>query len=183
MQRGTVLLAAGRPAEARDAFATAAGHVREGDDRKHLITIEGNLGACLQDLDRPETARAHYLKAVALARTEGVPAREALWLTELGRLAVRQGDDDDGARHLGAALRLAKPLELWLVVFRAEWWMHRIALRLRPDDADRHRIAYLRKLFVKLEEHRGIEEVAAFRDEYVANGAAAGARTDDGAEP
>ena len=49
-------------------------------------------------------------------------------------------------------------------MFRAEWLRHRI-VRLRDSkETDRHRLAYLRKLFLTLDQYEGIEEVRQFRE-------------------
>ena len=62
-----------------------------------------------------------------------------------------------------AALRVAKPREHHLTVFRAEWLRHLVARRRDPSRTDRHRLAYLRKLFLHLDQHEGISEIQDFK--------------------
>ena len=58
---------------------------------------------------------------------------------------------------------MAKPLEHRMTVFRAEWLRHRLVKLRDPEQSDRHRLAYVRKLFMLLDRHEGIEEVLEFK--------------------
>jgi tetratricopeptide (TPR) repeat protein len=166
LEKGEVLAACGRYADARQAFLQAGRRVREAGDHVHAVKVQGNLGHCLAELGRLGQARRRYLKAIALARHHGVPASEALWLVELGRLALREGRAEEADDCAAGALRIAKPGRDLLTCFRAEWLRHLARRHLRPDEPDRHRVAYLRKLYLRLEEHDGVEEIRRFKREY-----------------
>ena len=60
-------------------------------------------------------------------------------------------------------MKIAKPREHHLTIFRAEWLRHRVAVTRSPGDTDRHRMAYLRKLYLHLDQHEGIDEVQEFK--------------------
>lgn len=166
IEKGVVLFSCGRYAEARQAYLQARKWVREAKDRNHEIHVEGNIAGCLKELGRRRQARKRYLNAAALARRYGVPSLEAVWYVELGRMALDEGDTEEAENYGVAALRIAKPAEHLLTCFRAEWLRHLVRLRQRPEDPDRHRVAYLRRLYVRLEDHRGIEEIGEFKKVY-----------------
>jgi len=166
IEKGEVLAASGCFSEARLAFLEARRFVREAGDRNHQINVEGNLGACLRGLGRNRQARGRFLGAVELARQFEVPAAEALWLVELGWLALDEQDLDQAEAYAQAALRIAGLMKHQLTQFRAEWLRHCIQRRRCPDDPDRHRVAHLRKLFTRLEQHRGIAEIREFKLKY-----------------
>lgn len=150
--------------EARLAFLEARKYARESDDVQHLTHIEGDVGMCWMEMGRFGEARKWVTRAVDLARQQSQPALEASWLVELGKIALREDSPDEADTYAQAALRIAKPREHHLTVFRAEWLRHRIQRRTRPSHADRHRLAFLRKLFLHLDQHEGIEEIRAFKD-------------------
>ena len=102
-------------------------------------------------------------QAFELARQEGQAALEASWLVELGKIAAQEKRYDEADGCAKAALRLAKPLDHRLTVFRAEWLRHRLVKLRDPGQGDRHRLAYVRKLFLQLDRHEGIEEVLEFK--------------------
>jgi tetratricopeptide (TPR) repeat protein len=166
IETGEVLAAAGRHAEARGAFLEARRLVRAVGDSHHAIKVEGNIGQCLHELGRHVSARRRYQAAIALARRHKVPASEALWLVELGRLALDRGSPGDADACAAAALRIAKPNEDLLTCFRAEWLRHLVHQKVQSGEHDRHRIAYLKRLYVQLEEHRGVPEIRQFRHVY-----------------
>ncbi|MCP3980661.1 MAG: tetratricopeptide repeat protein [bacterium] len=170
IEKGEVLHASGLAAEARRAFLQARAFVRRAGDREHEVNVEGNLGSCLRDMGRLDQARQRYLRALELARRYNLPSAEALWLVELGRVSLEQGDAERAAACGAAALAIAKPGNHLVTEFRAEWLLHRIRLHADPGDPDRHRVAYLRKLYARLDEHRGVEEIREFRDAYCAPG-------------
>jgi hypothetical protein len=97
------------------------------------------------------------------AQKQGQPALEASWLVELGRIAFDENRVDLADQQAEAALRIARPAEHFLTIFRAEWLKHRIARRLAPDRDDRHRLDYLRKLYLHLDQYEGIEEIREFK--------------------
>jgi hypothetical protein len=128
--------------------------------------VAGNIGACLWRLGHPERARERFLEAVALARKHAVPASEAFWLVELGRLAYEREAFGEADAHAQAALALAKPRDLALTVFRAEWLRHLVRHEAAPHDPDRHRVAYLKRLYHRLADHQGHAEILEFRESY-----------------
>jgi hypothetical protein len=95
-----------------------------------------------------------------------MPASEALWTLELARLAHGLGQLEEADAQARSALRLAKSIDHRLTIFRAEWLRHVIRRRLDPLDTDRHRVAYLKRLYSRLDDHRGIDEVQEFREAY-----------------
>lgn len=158
---GEVAYASGDFETARQAFVKARQFVRLADDHVHRINVEGNIGECLRELGRKRLARSRIVRAVKLARCHGIPASEAFWLVQLGRLALDDDALDDAERFALAALRIAKPSGHLLTIFRAEWTRHLISLQ--REGADRHRLAFLRRLYAQLNEHRGVEEIREFR--------------------
>jgi len=161
--KASSLYLAGNYEEARQAYLEARKRAVESDDRKHQTHIEGNIGACWLGLGQVAEARTWVRRAVELARQEGQPALEASWLVELGKIAAQEKRYDEADNYAQAALRLAKPLEHRITVFRAEWLRHRLVKLTNPDQNDRHRLAYVRKLFLLLDRHEGIEEVLEFK--------------------
>jgi len=166
IETGEVLAASGKPTEAHDAFLEARRLVRATDDTHHTIKVEGNIGQCLHELGRHAQARRRYLVAIALARRYEVPISEALWWVELGRLALDRGNPEEADVCAAAALGIAKPNDDRLTCFRAEWLRHLVQRQLRPEEPDRHRLAYLKRLYVQLEQHHGVEEIGQFKKLY-----------------
>lgn len=174
VEKGEVLSASGRYAEARAAFLEARRHVRESGNRKHQISVEGNIGICLRGLERPQQARSRYLRAVKLARRFEIPAAEAFWLVELGRLAFDEGRLEQADAYAQAALSTAGADQQRLTRFRAEWLRHQVQRSRDPSDTDRHRVAYLRRLYTRLDQHRGVPEIQEFTRAYCTPGSAGG---------
>lgn len=164
-QQGNVLSRSGKFKEARAAFLEAYGLARKARDHHNLIKLEGNIGACLMALGSTTQAGTRFAKAIDLARRYGDPAPEAFWLIELGRLALADDKLDEADRHASAALRIAKPREHHLTVFRAEWLRHQVCRRRDPEDADRHRLSYLRKLFPRVKEHKSFDPIREFKQQ------------------
>ena len=163
-QRGDILFRCGDFEEARTSFLQAIPLARRARDHYNLVKLEGNVGACLFDLKRYDQARKRFVKAIDLARKYDDPAAEAFWLVELGRLALAEGKLDDADQQAHAALRIAKPKEHLLTTFRAEWLRHLVVRERDPKKADRHRLAYLRKLYLRVKEHRTLNAVTEFED-------------------
>jgi tetratricopeptide (TPR) repeat protein len=161
-QYGSVLQLAGRPEEARQAFVRALGLAVRAQDLHHRIKVEGNIGTCLTDLGRKRQARARFAKAVRLARNCGDGAAEAFWLIELGRVAFDQGRLDEAEECGHAALGRIAPDGEPLTIFRAQWLLHRIVRVRDPRAPDRQRLAQLRRLWSRLEAHRGLDVVVEF---------------------
>lgn len=163
-QKGNVLARAERFPEARRAFLEArrlAIRARSSHDR---VKAEGNLGSCFLALGKRAEAKDRFRTAVDLARKYDDPVAEASWLIELGNVALADDEMTEADRYAEAALRIAKPSDRVLTIFRGEWLRHRIAKRKDPGDDDRHRIAYLRRLYVRVQEHRGIDAIREFRE-------------------
>jgi len=161
--KASSLYLAGNYEDARAAYLEARTRAIAAKDRKHQTHIEGNIGACWLGLGQVAEARTWVRRAIDLAREENQPALEASWLVELGKIAAQEKRYDEADTYAQAALRLAKPREHWMTVFRAEWLRHRLVKLVDPDQTDRHRMAYLRKLFLLLDRHEGIEEVLEFK--------------------
>jgi len=101
---------------------------------------------------------------VELARGQGQAILEARWLIDLGWIAHGEGRHDEADRHAEAAIRIARPIDHGLTLFRAEWLRHRISLARATGSADRHRLSLLRKLFLRVEEHGEDREIREFRE-------------------
>ncbi|HXV75930.1 MAG TPA: helix-turn-helix transcriptional regulator [Candidatus Polarisedimenticolaceae bacterium] len=149
--------------QARNAFLEARKQATAAGDEQHLTHIDGDVGMCLLALGQVAEARTWVARAVERARKQSQPALEASWLVELGKIALRQRNFEEAERFASSALRIARPREHVVTIFRAEWLQHNIARSTRPDDPDRLRIARLRKLYLHLDQHEGIEEVQVFK--------------------
>jgi transcriptional regulator with XRE-family HTH domain len=164
MEQGLVLFRAGAFDEALPVLSEALRLVKVVRDHRHRIHLEGNIALCLEGMGRRRPARTRLMKAVDLAREHAVPVLEASWLIELARLELDDDHIDDAERFADAAQRRAKSIGHELSVFRAEWVRHRVARRRDPQTDDRHRLAYLRRLYVRLKRHEGVPEIREFRD-------------------
>jgi tetratricopeptide (TPR) repeat protein len=160
---GRVLYLAGSYEEARNAFLQAQQQIASTDDTRHLTHIDGNIGMCCLELGEIRKAEEWIGRAVEFAREQGQPALEASWLVELGKITLASDRLEEAERLARAALQVARPLELGLTVFRAEWLCHKIAARTTPEVADAKRLEVLRRLFLQLDEHEGIDEINEFR--------------------
>jgi tetratricopeptide (TPR) repeat protein len=154
---------AGRYEEARQAFLESRRLAELSGDHHHLTHIDGNIGSCHQALGHTDEARRWFRRAVDSARIRNQPSLEASWLIELGRIALSENQTDKADRLAQAALRIARPREQLLTIFRAEWLRHLVARQADPAKSDGGRLAYLRKLFMQLDEHEGIDEIQEFR--------------------
>ena len=163
MSKARVHYLAGAYEDARQAFIQAREQARIADDTQHLTHIEGNIGMCWLGAGHPAEAKKWIRKSIDRARQQAQPALEASWLVELGKIALNEEKPDEAESYATAALRIAKPRENYLTIFRAEWLLHKIVLRTNPRHGDRHRLHYLRKLFQHLDQHEGVDEVQEFR--------------------
>lgn len=163
MSNARVHYLAGAYEDARQAFIQAREQARIADDAQHMTHIEGNIGMCWLGAGHPAEAKKWIRKAIDRARQQAQPALEASWLVELGKIALDEEKPDEAESYATASLRIAKPRENYLTIFRAEWLLHRIVLRTNPRHGDRHRLHYLRKLFQHLDQHEGVDEVQEFR--------------------
>lgn len=149
--------------EARKAYTKSRDLAIEAGDLQHLTHNEGNIGMCWWEEGVLEEAAAWLTRAVERARKQAQPALEASWMVELGRMALQQGHLDEADRYAQASLRIAKPREHFLTIFRAEWLLHLVHRRTAPMDPDRPRLEYLRKLYLHLDQYEGIEEIQEFK--------------------
>jgi len=159
---GRVRFLSGRYEEARDAFLDARRCASESGDRQHQTHIDGNVGVCWMHLGDLKKAREWLDRAIDHARTNVQPALEASWLVEVGKLELQLGDLPAAERLALAALRIARPREHVLTVFRAEWLRHQVSVR-QGAVTDRPRLEALRKLLLQLDQHEGIEEIQEFK--------------------
>ncbi len=166
-QKGNILYRVKKFEEARDAFLRAREFAEEGQDHRTVASAEGNAGACLAALGRKSGARKHFNTAVNMARKHGDPAAEAFWLLELGRLALSEGTLDEADRYVGDALRIARPSDRVLTIFRAVWLQRQGVRRRGGKDPDRHRQAFLRKLYTRVKVHKGVDEIEEFEREFL----------------
>lgn len=160
--KGEVAYAQAQFEDALAAFLRARDLVRNAEDFKHVMHVEGNIGVCLFAMGKRSHARKRIVDAVELARKHGVPFVEASWLVELGRVSLEGRNIDEAEACALAALRIARPHEQLLTIFRAEWLLHQIVRARQPDAPDRHRLAYLRKLYGAVRRHRGIDTIREF---------------------
>jgi transcriptional regulator with XRE-family HTH domain len=161
--KGRVLHARGDFERAKGAFLEALSHAEASEDRRHLTHISGNVGMCWLEQNDTEQARSWIHRAVDLARLQKQPTLEASWLCELGKIALREGRSEEADRLARAALKVARPREHHLTVFRAEWLRHLVHERTRPGTPDRARLKLLNELYHELERHEGIEEIQEYR--------------------
>lgn len=149
--------------EAREAYLQARRCALEDGDEQHLAHIEGNIGSCWTSEGELELGRAALERAVELARKRGQPHIEASWAVELGKIALTEGRFDDAHRLARTALRIALPHGHSLTVFRSEWLLHKLHLRIKPGVQDRKRLTRLHELFLELDQHEGIEEIQEYK--------------------
>ena len=163
MVKAKVLYMSAKYEEARQAFVEAHKEARLAADNLHLTHIEGDIGMCWLALGRLPEAEKWVRRAIELSRKYKQPALEASWLVEMGKIALEERKLERADSHASAALRIAKPREHNVTIFRAEWLRHRVVRQAEPANEDRHRLHYLRKLFQQLDQHEGIEEVQEFK--------------------
>jgi len=163
MVKGRVLYLAGSYEEAREAWEQARDLAAEAGDTRHRTHIEGDIGMCWLALGQPEQAESCLQQAVELAREYKQPALEASWLVELGKLAFAGDRMDSADRFATEALALSEPHEQVLTIFRAEWLRFRVQSQRANATSDTERLDRLRKLFLLLDQHEGIDEVQEFK--------------------
>jgi len=163
MAKARVDYLSGNHEEARKAFFEARKQAELAGDEHHLTHIDGDIGMCWMAQGQIGEARRWISYAVESARRRNQPALEASWLVELGKIALRRGIFDEADGYARAALVIAEPREHYLTIFRAEWLRHLVVEQTKPSNADRRRLARLRKLFMQLDQHEGIEEIQEFR--------------------
>jgi tetratricopeptide (TPR) repeat protein len=149
--------------EARQAYLEARRRAELAGDHHHLTHIDGNIGTCYLAQGNTNEARRWIRRAIDSARMRNQPTLEASWLIELGRIALSERNGKQADRLAQAALRIARPREQLLTIFRGEWLRHQVARANDPSRSDRARLAYLKKLFMQLDQHEGIDEIQEFR--------------------
>lgn len=164
MGKAQIYIASGRYEDSRKAYLESHRCAEIAGDRDHMSHVEGSVGLCYHAQGDLDAARDWIGRAIASARSRNQPALEARWLVDLGQVELTAGNAELADEHAEAALHIAEPSAQLLTVFRAEWLRHRILRRVDPRNADRARISNLRKLFLQLDQHQGIEEIREFRD-------------------
>lgn len=164
MVKGQLLYLSRRYEDARRAFLEARRMAEDSGDFQHLTHIEGDIGMCWLALGRRDEAQQHIGRAVQHARERKQVALEASWLVELGKIALAEDRPEEADRLAQAALRIAKPGQHHLTIFRAEWLRHRVAGQRRPGRPARERLALLAELYPHLDQHEGVEEIREFRE-------------------
>ena len=106
INRGLVLIQAERFEEARQELVRAREFVVQAEDERHMPHVEGHLGICWLKLGKPRQASEHIARAVKIAHRSRLPALEATWLVELGRIALAEADYDNAERYATRALRV-----------------------------------------------------------------------------
>jgi transcriptional regulator with XRE-family HTH domain len=149
--------------EAKLAYIESRRLAKISGDEKHLTHTEGNIGLCWWEQGHVSEARKWIMRAMEHARRQKQPALEAAWVIELGRIALQAHRLEEAEKYARAALKIGRPLEHNLTIFRAEWLLHLIVKEADPDNGDRHRLHYLRKLFLHLDQYEGIEEIQEFK--------------------
>lgn len=162
LEKGDVLFASDDFEAAKSTFLEARDLLMRARDEKHLSHAEGNIGLCHARLRDPGKARTWFGRALDLARAQRFPSLEARWLTELGRLALEQGDPEEADRLATAAARVARSNEDPIGTFRAEWVRHLVAVARDSGIEDRQRLGLLRRLLVRVGDHVGEQEVQEF---------------------
>ena len=163
MVNGRVLYLSGKFEEARQAWEKARDLAAEAGDTRHRTHIEGDIGMCWLALGQREQAESCLQQAVALARENHQPALEASWLVELGKMAFAADRLKSADRRAVEALALAEPHEQVVTIFRAEWLRYRVQREQASATSDVERLDRLRKLFLLLDQHEGIEEIQEFK--------------------
>jgi len=162
-QKAKVRYMSGAFADAKEAFLEAHRQAGIAGDALHLTHIEGNIGMCwLAEGDLRE-ARTWVRNAIDKSRENSQPALEASWLVELGKIDFQEGDFAKADGWAQEALGIAEPREHYLTIFRAEWLRHQVVMRERPEADDHDRLQQLRKIFLLLDQHEGIDEVQEFK--------------------
>jgi len=164
MVQGKVQYLSGEFGAAKQSFLDARSQAEAHADPRHLSHIAGDIGNCCMALGDREAAQGWLERAVAHAREHKQPALEASWLVELGKIAMVRGAAEDADRLAQQALKLARPRDHQLTVFRAEWLRHRVTVQTRPGEPDRERAVLLEELSRQLDEHEGIDEIIEYRE-------------------
>ena len=163
MATGSVHFQAGRLEDALRVWLAGREAVRRSSDGSLLTQIAGDIARCHRALGRLGAARAGFFRAIELSRRHQLSVLEGHWLIELGWLALESGDPAEARRCAAAALRIARPREHVINVFRAEWLEQAIAQREDPEAFDPARFRRLKKLLPQLGEHASCTEVAEFK--------------------
>jgi transcriptional regulator with XRE-family HTH domain/Tfp pilus assembly protein PilF len=164
MVKGEALYLGEQFEAAKQVFLEARRQAETHRDQQHLSHIAGNIANCTMSLGDADEAHSWIAQAIRHAREQGQPALEASWLVESGKFALARGDPQEADRLAEAALKIARPREHGLTVFRAEWLRHHVACRLRPDEPTEARVSLLRELFRQLDEHEGVDEIVEFKN-------------------
>ena len=160
--KGNVLFESGRYEEAHAALSSAREKMLRAADPVNLVHVERSLGQALQGMGDVSRARTWLNRSVERARKESLPLLEAHSLTELGRLSLEEGKLDEAEQCALSALRLARPSDHALAIFRGVWLQLRVAERKHPGSEHRDLVASLHKLRARIQEHRGDADLTEF---------------------
>jgi len=149
--------------EAREAFLQARRCALEDGNEQHLAHIEGNIGSCWTAQGETGQGRAALERAIELARKRGQTHLEASWTVELGKIAMTEDRFDEANELAQAAMAVAGPRDHSLTMFRAEWLLYKVNLRINPGEPDPRRLARLHEQFLALDQYEGIEEIQEYR--------------------
>lgn len=174
MVQGHVHYLRGEFEEAKQAFMRARQLANASGDLQHSSHIDGDIGMCWLAQGELDQARTWVEGAIEHARKRRQPALEASWLVELGKIAFAQGRIDEADTQARSALRLARPDEHFMTVFRAEWLRQRVVERKGAGEVDPRRLGLLKSLFVQLRQHESIEEIGEFRRRFESAGGRGG---------
>ena len=163
--RARTLFDSDRLEEAAEAFRRAIDCTIQTGDVCNQSKSEGSLGTCLLHLGHPSAARRRYVKALELAREGGDRGSTATWQIEIGRVGLQMEELDEAERRAAAGLRIARSNDNPLTVFRGIWLQHQIAQRRNSRDPDRHRVAYLKRLYPSVRHHNTTDVIRDFRRE------------------
>ncbi|NIL99545.1 MAG: tetratricopeptide repeat protein [Acidobacteria bacterium] len=170
VQKGAVLYLAKRYDNARQEFLLAKKIAGAAGDFHHVIRAEGNIGSCYAKLGKNREATRRFIRCIELARKHNDPVKEASWLVELGCQYFKARDLSEAQQCGRSALIIARRLENPGIVFRAEWLLHRVARLEDPSDADARRLSYLKRLYVRVKNHKDLEELDEFRVQILGGG-------------
>ncbi len=168
--RAQYLHATLRLEEAAEANRRSRDYAIQVGDERLQAGAEGSLGSCLLDLGHPSAAFKRCAGAVELARKGGDRNGEATWQIETGFVALSLETPDEAERRAAAGLRIARNCDNLTTVFRGIWLQHRISRRRNSLKPDRHRIAYLKRLYPRVAGHKNVDVIREFRREILGLG-------------
>ncbi len=167
ISRALALDAEGKVLDERRSFDEARKRYREvyellGEQDPQQCIAAGNIGYCWLRLHKTREASAWIREALDKARAHRFPRAESFWLIGMARVALEEGRLEQGERFAEAALRVARGHDDWLLIFKGEWLLHKLALASRRDGPDAARMGRLRKLLPSVHQYRTDDDVKEF---------------------